>query len=68
MESVTESTTPNNTEITTILLEDGTRIEEEKIEYDPSIYNEQLIIKTKNVEANTIATIYGLQEDNQIIA
>ena len=68
VESVTESTTPNNTEITTILLEDGTRIEEEKIEYDPSIYNEQLIIKTKNVEANTIATIYGLQEDNQIIA
>lgn len=43
-------------------------VEEEKIEYDPSIYNEQLVIKTKNTEANTITTIYGLQEDNQIIA
>ena len=65
--SVTEATTPDNTTITTIILNDGTRIEEEKIEYDPSIYNEQLTIKTKNTEANTIATIYELQDDNQVI-
>ena len=66
--SVTEATTPDNTTITTIILNDGTRIEEEKIEYDPSIYNEQLTIKTKNTEANTIATIYELQDDNQVIS
>ena len=64
--SVTEATTPDNTTITTIILKDGTRIEEEKIEYDPSIYNEQLTIKTKNTEENTNATIYSMQEDNQI--
>ena len=68
VESVTETTTPDNTVITVITLKDGTRIEEEKVEYDPSIYNEQLVIKTKNTEANTITTIYGLQEDNQIVA
>ena len=67
VESVTETTTPDNTTITTILLKDGTRIEEEKIEYDPSLYNEQLTIKTKNTEENTIATIYELQDDNQVI-
>ncbi len=66
--SVTEATTPDNTTITTIMLNDGTRIEEEKIEYDPSAYNEQLTIKTKNTEANTIATIYELQDDNQVIS
>ena len=66
--SVTEATTPDNTTITTIMLNDGTRIEEEKIEYDPSVYNEQLTIKTKNTEANTIATIYELQDDNQVIS
>ena len=65
--SVTEATTPDNTTITTIILNDGTRIEEEKIEYDPSAYNEQLTIKTKNTEANTIVTIYELQDDNQVI-
>ena len=64
--SVTEATTPDNTTITTIILKDGTRIEEEKIEYDPSIYNEQLTIKTKNTEENTNAIIYSMQEDNQI--
>ena len=66
VESVTVATTPDNTTITTILLNDGTRIEEEKIEYDPSIYNEQLTIKTKNVEENTIGTIYAIQDDNQV--
>ena len=58
-ENETNSTTEN------INLENT--VEEEKIEYDPSIYNEQLVIKTKNTEANTIATVYGLQEDNQIV-
>ena len=67
VQSVTEATTPDNTTITTILLNDGTRIEEEKIEYDPSVYNEQLTIKTKNSEENTTATIYELQDDNQVI-
>ena len=68
VQSVTEGTTPDNTTITTITLKDGTTIEEEKIEYDPSIYNEELTIKTKNTEANTTATVYGIQEDNQIQA
>ena len=58
-ENETNSTTENITSENTV--------EEEKIEYDPSIYNEQLVIKTKNTEANTIATVYGLQEDNQIV-
>ena len=66
VESVTVATTPDNTTITTILLNDGTRIEEEKIEYDPSIYNEQLTIKTKNAEENTMGTIYAIQDDNQV--
>ena len=68
VQSITEGTTPDNTTITTITLKDGTTIEEEKIEYDPSIYNEELTIKTKNTEANTTATVYGIQEDNQIQA
>ena len=68
VQSVIEGTTPDNTTITTITLKDGTTIEEEKIEYDPSIYNEELTIKTKNTEADTIATVYGIQEDNQIQA
>ena len=66
VESVTVATTPDNTTITTILLNDGTRIEEEKIEYDPSIYNEQLTVKIKNTEENTIGTIYAIQDDNQV--
>ena len=68
VESITEGTTPDNTTITTIMLKDGTRIEEEKMEYDPSIYNESIVIKTKNTEENTLATIYTIQEDNQIVA
>ena len=68
VQSVIEGTTPDNTTITTITLKDGTTIEEEKIEYDPSIYNEELTIKTKNTEANTTATVYGIQENNQIQA
>ena len=66
VESVTETTTSNNTTITTILLKDGTRIEEEKIEYNPNIYNEQITVKTKNIVENTMGTIYALQEDNQL--
>ena len=65
VESITESTTPDSTIITTIILKDGTRIEEETIEYDPSIYNEQLTIKTKFEQTDTIATIYNLTGDNQ---
>ena len=41
VQSVIEGTTPDNTTITTITLKDGTTIEEEKIEYDPTIYNEE---------------------------
>ena len=67
VESVTETTTSNNTTITTILLKDGTRIEEEKIEYDPSVYNELIEIKTKKIKENTITTIYNIQENNQIV-
>ena len=58
----------NETNGTTENITSENMVEEEKIEYDPSIYNEQLVIKTKSTEANTITTIYGLQEDNQIIA
>ena len=66
------ATADNTTEESTIsentILEDGTHVEEEKVEYDPSIYDEQLTIKTKNTEENTIATVYSIQEDNQVQA
>ena len=65
---VEENTTTENIASESTTQEDGTHIEEEKVEYDPSVYNESLIIKTKNTEENLITSIYSIQEDNQVIA
>ena len=65
---VEENTTTENIASDSTTQEDGTYIEEEKVEYDPSVYHESLIIKTKNTEENAITSIYSIQEDNQVIS
>ena len=40
----------------------------EKVEYDPSVYDEKITIKTKNEQENTIATIYSLPDDITTVA
>ena len=62
-----ESGTETNIASESAMIEEGTHIEEEKVEYNPSVYNAPVEIKTRNTEENTMATTYSLQEDNQIM-
>ena len=59
---VEENTTTENIASESTTQEDGTHIEEEKVEYDPSVYNESLIIKTKNTETYSHSTLYNVIE------
>lgn len=39
----------------------------EKVEYNPTEYGENLTVKIKNTEENTVATAYSLTEDGKIV-
>ncbi len=44
----------------------GENIETERIEYDPSVYEEKITIKTKFDQTNVNTTVYMLGENNEI--
>ena len=61
-------TTDVNTETNTNLAVDSEtqNVEMERVEYDPSIYEEKVTIITKNEQVNVITTIYALEKDNKV--
>ena len=61
-------TTDVNTETNTNLAVDSEtqNVEMERVEYDPSIYEEKVTIITKNEQVNVITTVYALEKDNKV--
>ena len=61
-------TTDVNTETNTNSAVDSEtqNVEMERVEYDPSIYDEKVTIITKNEQVNVITTIYALEKDNKV--
>lgn len=61
-------TTDVNTETNTNSAVDSEtqNVEMERVEYDPSIYDEKVTIITKNEQVNAITTIYALEKDNKV--
>ena len=61
-------TTDVNTETNTNSAVDSEtqNVEMERVEYDPSIYEEKVTIITKNEQVNVITTIYALEKDNKV--
>ena len=64
----TNTTTDVNTETNTNSAVDSEKqnVEMERVEYDPSIYEEKVTIITKNEQVNVITTIYALEKDNKV--
>ena len=61
-------TTDVNTETNTNSAVDSEtqNVEMERVEYDPSIYEEKVTIITKNEQVNVITTVYALEKDNKV--
>ena len=61
-------TTDVNTETNTNSAVDSEtqNVKMERVEYDPSIYEEKVTIITKNEQVNVITTIYALEKDNKV--
>ena len=60
---ITEDNTTNEEETQTEVASTQT----ERIEYDPSVYEEKITVKTQYEQANVTATIYELEDENEIV-